>query len=54
MLHLDKAIVNGRPPALALQYTDCKFPEDQNSAMKTEGETELSCEILATNLPNYI
>lgn len=36
------AVVNGRSPAFLLQYTDCKFPEDTDSTMKADGETELS------------
>ncbi|KAK2463713.1 hypothetical protein APHAL10511_004464 [Amanita phalloides] len=35
------AIVNGRPPALSIQYADCRFPEDLDPSMKPNGESEL-------------
>ncbi|KAF8631863.1 hypothetical protein AX15_002133 [Amanita polypyramis BW_CC] len=35
------AIVNGRPPALLIQYADCQFPEDLSPSIKSNSETEL-------------
>jgi hypothetical protein len=38
-----KAIVNGRPPALLIQYTDCQFADDLDPSVKSDGENELGC-----------
>ncbi|PFH46879.1 hypothetical protein AMATHDRAFT_68883 [Amanita thiersii Skay4041] len=35
------AVVNGRPPALMIQHTDCQFPDDLDSYARNDGETEL-------------
>ncbi|KAF8737756.1 hypothetical protein AX14_012328 [Amanita brunnescens Koide BX004] len=35
------AIVNGRPPALLIQYTDCQFADDLDPSVKSDGENEL-------------
>ncbi|KAK0457651.1 uncharacterized protein EV420DRAFT_1546715 [Desarmillaria tabescens] len=35
------SIVNGRPPALMIQHTDCRFPDDLDPVVKPTGEVEL-------------
>ncbi|KAK0488806.1 hypothetical protein IW261DRAFT_1327039 [Armillaria novae-zelandiae] len=34
------SIVNGRPPALMIQHTDCRFPDDLDPMVKPTGEVE--------------
>lgn len=34
-------IVNGRPPALNINHTDCKFPEDTDASMTPSGNEEM-------------
>ncbi len=41
--HIYKAIVNGRPPALLIQYADCQFPDDLDPFVKSGGDSELGC-----------
>ncbi|KAF8920617.1 fungal-specific transcription factor domain-containing protein [Mucidula mucida] len=36
------SIVNGRPPSLMIQHTDCRFPDDVDPVLKGSGEKELS------------
>ncbi|KAL0564356.1 hypothetical protein V5O48_017694, partial [Marasmius crinis-equi] len=35
------SIVNGRPPSMMIQHTDCQFPEDLEPLVKPNGETEM-------------
>ncbi|KAF9268995.1 hypothetical protein L218DRAFT_1072662 [Marasmius fiardii PR-910] len=35
------SIVNGRPPSMMIQHTDCQFPEDMEPLVKPNGETEM-------------
>ncbi|KAG7093883.1 hypothetical protein E1B28_007522 [Marasmius oreades] len=35
------SIVNGRPPSVMIQHTDCQFPEDLEPLIKPNGETEM-------------
>ncbi|KAH7914825.1 fungal-specific transcription factor domain-containing protein [Hygrophoropsis aurantiaca] len=35
------SVVNGRPPALAVDHTDCRFPEDLDAVVKPSGAVEL-------------
>lgn len=35
------SIVNGRPPGLMIQHTDCRFPDDLDPMVKPTGEIEL-------------
>ncbi|KAK7466490.1 hypothetical protein VKT23_005212 [Stygiomarasmius scandens] len=35
------SVVNGRPPVMMIQHTDCRFPEDIEPHIKSNGETEL-------------
>ncbi|THH13451.1 hypothetical protein EW146_g6764 [Bondarzewia mesenterica] len=36
------SVVSGRPPALNLGYTDCRFPDDVDPYVNTKGEIEMS------------
>jgi len=40
---LSKSIVNGRPPALSINHTDCWFPEDLDPVTKPSGMIEMGC-----------
>lgn len=40
----DQSVVNGRPAALAVQYTDCQFPEDFEAEIVPGKERDLSCQ----------
>ncbi|KAK7061130.1 hypothetical protein VNI00_000866 [Paramarasmius palmivorus] len=35
------SIVNGRPPSMMIQHTDCQFPEDLEPSIKANGDTEI-------------
>ncbi|KAA1468819.1 hypothetical protein DENSPDRAFT_834268 [Dentipellis sp. KUC8613] len=35
------SIVNGRPPTLALEHSDCRFPEDDEPFIRPSGEVEM-------------
>ncbi|TFY56032.1 hypothetical protein EVG20_g9091 [Dentipellis fragilis] len=35
------SIVNGRPPTLALEHSDCRFPEDDEPFVRPSGEVEM-------------
>ncbi|KAG0709249.1 fungal-specific transcription factor domain-containing protein [Suillus ampliporus] len=35
------SIVNGRPPALSINHTDCRFPEDLDPMIKPSGAVEM-------------
>ncbi|KAK1227215.1 hypothetical protein PQX77_009849 [Marasmius sp. AFHP31] len=35
------SIVNGRPPSMMIQHTDCQFPEDLEPLVRPTGETEM-------------
>ncbi|KAH7923981.1 hypothetical protein BV22DRAFT_1167136 [Leucogyrophana mollusca] len=35
------SVVNGRPPALAVDHTDCRFPEDLDCVVKPSGAVEV-------------
>uniref|UniRef100_A0A0W0FZD4 Xylanolytic transcriptional activator regulatory domain-containing protein n=1 Tax=Moniliophthora roreri TaxID=221103 RepID=A0A0W0FZD4_MONRR len=35
------SIVNGRPPSMMIQHTDCQFPDDLEPSVKANGETEI-------------
>ena len=38
-----QSLVNGRPPALNIKYTDCRFPDDLDPSVKPSGDTDLGC-----------
>ncbi|EEB90212.1 hypothetical protein MPER_11609 [Moniliophthora perniciosa FA553] len=35
------SIVNGRPPSMMIQHTDCQFPDDLEPSVKANGQTEI-------------
>ncbi|KAG6332653.1 hypothetical protein ID866_6438 [Astraeus odoratus] len=38
-----QSIVNGRPPSLSINHTDCKFPDDTSIIMTHSGHAEMGC-----------
>lgn len=38
-----KSVVNGRPAALAVQHTDCQFPDDVDPSIGPNKEIEIGC-----------
>jgi hypothetical protein len=45
---VSKSIVNGRPPALSINHTDCWFPEDLDPVTKPSGVVEMGCKFCLT------
>jgi hypothetical protein len=45
--------VNGRPPSLQIQHTDCRFPDDLDPSIKPSGDLELGCEFISSALKRH-
>lgn len=44
-LTVEQSVVNGRPPSLNIQQTDCRFPEDLEPYTSPSGEKEPGCQL---------
>lgn len=41
-----QSVITGRPPVLNLSQADCRFPEDMDSVMNSQGQLEPGCKQL--------
>lgn len=44
--------MNGRPSALCIRYTDCRFPNDLDPPIQPSGSTDWGCECMCRRLPS--